>query len=150
MNVRRILLPLDFSDASHGALSQAEAMARAFKAELVLVHVVEPMLYPEAYGLGSSAFTLEAEARKGALAALEPLARELKSRGLVCRVHIDSGTPAMRLCELPKELQADMIVMSTHGHTGFKHLLIGSTTERVVRRSPVPVLTVKAQPASGS
>lgn len=148
MQVRRILCPLDFSDASKAAITQAESVCEAFGAELVLAHVVEPVLYPVAYGLAAtSAYDLETEARNAAEQVMTPLVEELQARGVKATMHLDTGTPALRLCELCGELEIDMIVMSTHGLTGMKHLLIGSTAERVVRRSPVPVLTVKAPDA---
>jgi len=149
MNVRRILCPLDFSDASRAALAIAEDMARVFDAELVLVHVVEPVLYPVDYGLAATAtLDLEQEARAGAQAALEPLADEVTERGVRCSSRLISGTAAAAICDLAAELEAGLVVMSTHGFTGVRHLLIGSTTERVVRRCSCPVLTVKAGDAT--
>lgn len=145
MQVRRILCPVDFSDASRAALTTAEEMARSYGAELVLAHVVEPVLYPVAYGLAATAtIDIEEEARAGATKALQPLAAEIVSRGVRCVTHVASGTPSLRICSLVDELEIDLVVMSTHGLTGVRHLLIGSTTERVVRRCRCPVLTVKA------
>jgi nucleotide-binding universal stress UspA family protein len=150
MKLRRILCPVDFSDASHAALDAAEGLAKDVDAELVLVHVIEPVLYPVAYGMAATAtLDLEDEARAGAQSALQPLADALSGRGVRCTTHLASGTASSTICDLVGELEADLVVMSTHGFTGVRHLLIGSTTERVVRRCPCPVLTVKAGDAAG-
>lgn len=150
MKLNRILCPVDFSECSWAALTTAEALARVFGSELVLAHVVEPVLYPVAYGLAATAtLDLEGEARSGAEAALAPLAAEIAARGVSCSSQVTGGTAAVRICGLVEELDIDMVVMSTHGHTGVRHLLIGSTTERVVRRCACPVLTVKAGDVRG-
>lgn len=145
MKIGRILCPIDFSDQSHAALEEAEGLARTFGAELLVLHVVEPVLYPVAYGLAATAtIDLAAEARKGAEQALGPVVAALKERAIDAAPLVAEGTASMRICELADERDVDLVVMATHGLTGVRHLLIGSTAERVVRRCRCPVMTVKA------
>lgn len=144
MKIGRILCPIDFSDQSQAALDKAEGLAEAFGAELLVLHVVEPVLYPVAYGLAATAAVdLAAEARKGAEQALGPVIEALKERGVSAAPLVAEGTASLRICELAEEREIDLVVMATHGLTGVRHLLIGSTAERVVRRCVCPVMTVK-------
>lgn len=140
--LQTILVPVDFSSFSSKALDYAVAFARQFGATIVLVHVVEPMVYPENY----MAVPTVNEDINGSLmkAAEEKLAAARKA--------IDSdrvkgvtrlGRPYVEIVEVAKEEEADLIILATHGHTGFKHVLLGSTAERVVRHAPCPVLTVR-------
>lgn len=143
-----ILCPVDFSDPNQLALDAAEDLARRLDADLIVAHVVEPVLYPVAYGVpaGSPMINIEEQAKKGALEALAPMVEDITSRGVKARALVVSGTASLRISELVDEQDVDMVVMATHGLTGLAHLLLGSTAERVVRRCPVPVLTVKADP----
>jgi len=151
MQVRRILCPLDFSDTGRIAVDHAAALAKTFGAEIVLLHIVEPVLYPVAYGLAvTAAVDLEQEAVRAAEAALATVAAEVEALGVLVVQRVDTGTPSHRVCDLAVELKADLVVMATHGLTGVRHLVIGSTTERVVRHCDVPVLTVKAKSDGGS
>ena len=143
--IRTILCPIDFSDASNAALAHAEEFARRFDASLLVVHVVEPVMYPVAYGMPPVApVAFEEGARSSAGKALAPLVDGLVKRGVKARALVDSGTAATRICELAKEHAVQLIVLATHGYTGMKHMLLGSTAEKVVRLAPCAVLTVKA------
>ena len=146
VSVRRILCPIDFSDYSRAALAEAEAVAVRFDAELIVAHVVEPVLYPVAYGLpiADAGFNLEEESRTGAQKALTPVVDEIVARGVNAKTLVTTGTAALKICDLVEENDVDLVVISTHGLTGVKHALLGSTAERVVRRCKAPVLTVKA------
>ena len=140
---KRILCPVDFSEHSSAALAQAAEVARKFGAELTLLHVVEPILYPVAYGLPPvSPVDYESVARESASAALERLAAGLA--GLKPSTRVDAGAASQRISEVAREEGFDLIVLATHGYTGLKHVLLGSTAERVVRFAPCAVLVVKA------
>ena len=142
----KILCPVDFSDDSKAALNHAEELARRFSAELVVLHVVEPVLYPVAYGMPPvSPINFEETAKESAQKALEPLVRSIAERGVNARSLVDAGTASMRICELARTEGFDLVVLATHGYTGVKHMLLGSTAERVVRLCPCPVLTVKTR-----
>jgi nucleotide-binding universal stress UspA family protein len=141
----RILCPIDFSKPSEVALQHAEEIARTFGSELVVAHVVEPMIYPVAYGMPPVApIDYEDAAKSSANTALAPIVARLSKAGLKASALVDSGAASMRICELVKDKHFDLVVLATHGYTGLKHVLLGSTAERVVRHCSCPVLTVKA------
>jgi len=141
----RILCPVDFSEHSKAALAHAEDVARKFGAELTLLHVVEPILYPVAYGLPPvSPVDYEQVARDSAGKALAGLAAEVSARGQKAHVRVEAGAASQRICDLAKAEGYDLVVLATHGYTGLKHVLLGSTAERVVRFAPCAVLVVKA------
>jgi len=141
----RILCPVDFSKPSEAALAHAEEIARTFGAELLVAHIVEPMIYPVAYGMPPVApIDYEDAAKTSAVKALEPIVERLKKAGITANSVVDTGAASMRICDLVKERGCDLVVLSTHGYTGIKHVLLGSTAERVVRHCSCPVLTVKA------
>jgi nucleotide-binding universal stress UspA family protein len=145
IQISKILCPVDFSKPSDAALQHAEEVARKFEAELVVAHVVEPVLYPVAYGLPPVApVNYEENAKEAAEKALQPIVSGLNERGVKSRSLVESGTASMRICDLAEDEGFDLVVLSTHGYTGLKHVLLGSTAERVVRHCRCPVLTVKA------
>src|SRR5262245_33655696 len=145
ISFKKILCPIDFSSHSHAALEHAEEIARRFGAELIVAHVVEPVLYPVAYGLPPIApVNYEEAARENATKALAPLVEAINQRGGKARALVSTGLASLRICEMVTEEHADLVVLATHGYTGLKHVLLGSTAERVVRNCPSPVLTVKA------
>ena len=140
---RKILVPLDFSKLSEMALPWAGLLSERFGAEIVLLHVMERfpldhILVREMTGDAFAPFT------KTARTDLEQRARSLgKSTGTNVSALVRHGKPYERICQTAKSLGADLIVLSTHGHTGLKHVLLGSTAERVIRHSPCPVLAVR-------
>lgn len=149
VTIRTILCPIDFSDCSRTALEHAEEFARRFDAALIVTHVVEPVMYPVAYGMPPVApVAFEEGARGSAEKALASLVEGLTARGVKARVLVDSGNAATRICDLARQESADLIVLATHGYTGMKHMLLGSTAEKVVRLAPCAVLAVKAAPAA--
>jgi nucleotide-binding universal stress UspA family protein len=146
---QKILCPIDFSSHANVALEHAEEIAKRFGAELLVAHVVEPVLYPVAYGLPPVApVNYEESARENAGKALAPLVEAINRRGGKARALVSTGLASVRICEMVTEEGADLVVLSTHGYTGLKHVLLGSTAERVVRSCPCPVLTVKASDKS--
>ncbi len=139
--IERILVPMDFSPASMEALDYAVSMAKQFHAAIHLVHVYPPD-EASAPGAGHLLFR-SAEA-------IERLNEELTgihskhaptSRPQNC--HIRGGRPYQEIVQLARQIDADLIVLSTRGHSGLKHLLLGSTAERVVRNAPCPVLVAR-------
>jgi len=140
---KRILVATDFSAASEPALSYAVDLARSSSAELIVLHVIEPVaLAGDAYGFAASAAMFDEIER----AAKESIARVgdrlRKKRGLRCRTMLANGTAAMSIVDAASRLAVDVVVVGTHGHGGFEHFFLGSVAERVVRTSPRPVLTV--------
>ena len=139
----RILVPLDFSTHSLGALEYARKLAEKFDSELILIHVVEPMVYMTDFNLGQISIpTIEKELVKKAEDELKKLKDKIGDRFKV-KVIVKLGKPFIEIVQVAKDEDIDLIVMGTHGHTGVEHILFGSTAEKVVRKSPCPVLTVR-------
>jgi universal stress protein A len=151
LRLEHLLVPVDFSDRSRQALAEAVAFARPFRSRVSLIHVVEPMVLPENLMLAvpelpemGGNLVDDCQQRLARLAEQEIPAEQ---RG---RTFVRVGRPFDEICQAATEEQADLIVISTHGYTGLKHVLLGSTAERVVRHAPCPVLTLRAKvPAAG-
>lgn len=143
LHFQSILVPLDFSPPSRQALDAAVAFARRFKAKLTLLHVVEPVATPDF----AASFPLVMENDKVMAAAKVELVRLVTAaripRGIVEKVLVRFGSAFHEIADAAGTLKADLIIISTHGYTGLKHALLGSTTERVVRHAPCPVLVVR-------
>jgi nucleotide-binding universal stress UspA family protein len=142
--LKKILVPTDFSKLSTDALPWANFLAARFGAELVLLNVTEK--FPIDYLLGRELMNHTiTPLMKQAEAGLERMAASLsKSTGVSASAVVrDGGRPYKEICDAAKALGADLIVQTTHGYTGLKHVWFGSTAERVVRHAPCPVLTVR-------
>ena len=140
--IERILVPLDFSPASTEALDYAVSMAKQFRAAIHLLHVHPP---DEAASMPGSAHLLlqSAEAIERLNEELTGIHRKLVEPFCPENCHIRGGRPYQEIIGLAREVDADVIVLATRGHSGLKHLLLGSTAERVVRSAPCPVLVVR-------
>jgi nucleotide-binding universal stress UspA family protein len=142
MDVRRILCPIDFSDPSAHALEQATRLARWYGARLAVLHVrptVTP--HPDMPPGGPMAPWLVAELedlRQRVAAACG----EATAAGVEVEPLATAGEPVHKILRCAGTLPADLIVMGTHGLSGFQHLVLGSVTEKVLRKAPCPVLTV--------
>ncbi len=148
--MKKILAAIDFSDATAGVTSKAVEMAKAFGAELHLLHVVEPEPTYTAYGFTPDEFpaiqTFHAEARKRAQKTLEGLVSELAaSSGIRVIGRLEDGRPLLQLESTVMEIGADLVVIGTHGHNVVSSLLLGSVAEGMVRKSIVPTLVVPAK-----
>lgn len=140
--IESILVPLDFSPASMQALDYAVALAKQFRASIHLVHVHPPD--EPASGPGASHLLLQsAEAIKRLNEELAGIHRKRVEPFCPENCHIRGGRPYQEIIGLAREIDADLIVLSTRGHSGLKHLLLGSTAERVVRSAPCPVLVAR-------
>ena len=142
--LNKILVPVDFSDFSTKALDYALAFARQFEAHIVLLHVVEPAVYPESYMLVTTALE---DLNQGLIQSARQRIGELCRKRIGDRVTSESlvrtGRAHSEIAAVAMELDVDLIILATHGYTGLKHVLLGSTAERVVRHAPCPVLTVR-------
>jgi len=142
-----ILSPIDFSDPSHEALDTAADLAAGVGAELLLVHVVAmlPRLPSPATIFNEAEF--EQELHKDAEKRLAQLADKLRARGLKVRTEVGTANDVgMELIRIGDHNKADLIVIATHGMTGWHRLAFGSVTEKVVRLSHLPVLVLRAEP----
>jgi len=138
-----ILVAVDFSTHSQRALDEAIGLAQQEGARLHLVHAVElPAVPLVAYGFEVPT-TYLSSAREAAQQLLEKAAKRAAERGVDAENHL-CGAPADKgIVAVAAELRADLLVGGTHGHTGLKHLALGSVAERVLRRAPCSVLVVK-------
>jgi nucleotide-binding universal stress UspA family protein len=122
---------------------------KLFDAELFLIYVVEPIIYPADFSLGQVAIpSIDIDMQKKAEDELNSLAKQFIKNNLKYKVVIKTGKPFVEINEYAREQDIDMIIMATHGHTGVEHLLFGSTAEKVVRKAPCPVLTLR-EPIKG-
>lgn len=139
---RKILCPVDFSKGSEHAVRKAAELAKTLQAELELFHAYQlPVLaLPDAPVTVSPGFVADLTDR--AQRALDDLRSDLVAEGLNVTTKLVQGNPAEEIVRHAKDTGAELIVLGTHGHSGFRRFLLGSTTERVVRTATVPVLTV--------
>lgn len=139
IDFERILVPTDFSEYSQPAIGYACAMADKFDAELHLLHVLEVHISSTPVFSGEMVPSHHiAESRAAAEKALQDVA---PGRNAVRAT--SEGTVFLEILRYAKENEIDLIVMGTHGRTGLVHVLMGSTAERVVRKAPCPVMTVR-------
>lgn len=138
--VKRILLATDFSELAARATPQAVLFAERFSAELVLLHVIETFPIDYMVGLGESKkmnAVLEDKARERIAGA----AKQIQS--VPVRTMVRWGKPFQEIVKAAQELKADLIVVSTHGRTGLKHVYLGSTAEQVVRHAKCTVVVAR-------
>jgi nucleotide-binding universal stress UspA family protein len=143
--LRRILVPIDFSACSRKALAYAVPLARQFQSVLLLVYVV-PVQYFVGSEFGPVEVPLpEARVRHSSERELRRLAQEAIGGAVPVEIQVGRGQPVHEIVRVARERQVDLILLSTHGHTGLKHVLLGSVAENVVRYAPCPVLVVRQQ-----
>jgi nucleotide-binding universal stress UspA family protein len=141
---KRIICPVDFSDASRAALETAADLARLHGARLTLLHAypVPGYTFPDGSFVASAKMLEElAEAARVHLEEWKAIATSLGLKDVEAVTAV--GEPAAEIVAHVKEKGADLVVVGTHGRTGLTHALMGSVAERVVRRAPCPVLTVR-------
>lgn len=142
--VRRLLVPVDFSEYGGGALAYAKELAAVYEAQIDLIHVIEELSMPGPYG---SLYTLPAaypEAHANSLRALGDIGRRLLGEDVPFEVHAIHGNPVIEMVDFAEKHAIDLIVMATHGRTGMRRLFMGSVAERTVRLASCPVFTVKS------
>jgi nucleotide-binding universal stress UspA family protein len=145
-DIRRILVPTDFSACAAAAYGPARALAALTGAEVVALHVIEHPVRVVDSDVYLDIVHGIPDRREDCLAALERTAREAFP-SLRVRCTVAEGEPEAKIAEAAGREQADLIVMGTHGRTGLSHFLLGSAAEHLTRKAPCPVLTVKATAA---
>jgi len=141
--ILNILVAVDFSDYSRAALDYATFLAEGFGATLTLAHAVEPYIYPEDLSAGLTIDQIDSRWMQKQKEKMETLRQTIKE-GIPAVVVVTMGTAWNQIIAMAKSWNADLIVIGTHGRTGLKHALMGSTAERVVRHATCPVLVVHA------
>jgi nucleotide-binding universal stress UspA family protein len=141
--IKRILVPLDFSECSKKALRYALALARQHSAALDLVYVVPLTPYSSGdYGVIDYSYLQEELEESAGRELRKTIADEIVD-SVAAGPIIRTGAAAREIIDVARSLPSDLIVISTHGRSGLKHVLLGSVAEQVVRHAPCPVLVVR-------
>jgi universal stress protein A len=146
--ITKIFCPTDFSEPSYKALQEANDLAMHFNAELILIHVLHPIIiYPAAGapGIVDSRISDDTYRDEVGKKSLEMTLKEKVNGSIKSRSILVKGNPSDEIVYHAKEEKADLIVIGTHGFTGWRHLILGSVTEKVVRHAHCPVLTIPAK-----
>ena len=145
IDLHRILVPTDFSEHSQTALLYAAALAEKFAAEIYLLHAVQDLalFIPEAVSVAPPIAPDIEQLTAAVRTALERQVEENHLKGLTIHCAVREGAPHDEILLFARENDVDLIIMGTHGHSGLAHVLLGSVTEKVVRKAPCPVLTVR-------
>ncbi|MCS7273444.1 MAG: universal stress protein [Fimbriimonadales bacterium] len=142
---KKILAPTDFSEPSYKALDMAVALAQHFDAELHILHVVPP-LHVVPVPVNVEVTLYESELREAAERSMQELIAQRIPEGLTVFASVVWGDPADEIISYQKEKDIDLIVIATHGRTGWRRWVFGSVTEKVVRHPTCPVLTINITP----
>jgi nucleotide-binding universal stress UspA family protein len=142
-DVPQILVPHDFSEASAAAVQRAAVWANALEAEITLLHVVEPVVYPEFYSVDVLSDDLMERLVERSERALRAAADDLLG-GVRARVEVEVGRAADTIVDHADPERFDVVVMATRGLSGLEQVLLGSVAESVLRRCKVPLLAVPA------
>jgi len=146
IGLKKILVPIDFSDHSKKALRYALPFARQFNAQLELMYVVEPTIYPSDFGFGQVGFPdVEKELHEKATQELAALIESSVPLSIRSSSVVSTGIPFVEITTYAQAEDIDLIIVATHGRTGVEHILFGSTAEKIIRKAPCPVLVVRAE-----
>lgn len=143
--IKKILVPIDFSSHSKKAISYAKEIASTYNARLQLLHIIEETMHP-VYSLSgkSSKIELVPGIEEDCRKRIEQIIQEIGISTEDTEIIINSGQATLDIIKFATDNLSDLIVIATHGLTGIERLLLGSVTEKVVRRAPCPVFTIKA------
>jgi nucleotide-binding universal stress UspA family protein len=148
--LEHILCPVDFSEFSAGAAAQAGALARRYGAHLTFLHVAWVQVPPSSFGAAPGPLLLDDVALQALEEDLRAFARPYVDGTVTADVRVVQGAAAPEILESAAAMAVSLIVLGTHGRSGFERLMLGSTAEKVLRKAPCPVLTVpRAAGASG-
>jgi len=146
MNLKTILFATDFSEGSDYAFQSALSLAEKFGSKLLVIHIInEPVDLRGFYVPHISFDKLEEEIEQGAEKLMEQFCRTHMKGFENYETFVSPGIPYDEIIKKALEHNADLIVVGTHGRTGLDHVLFGSTAEKIVRKSPVPVMTIRIQ-----
>jgi nucleotide-binding universal stress UspA family protein len=142
IQLKRILVAVDFSACSCKALQYAVSFAKQFSAEIVLLHVVQPPVYSEGAVVAVTAVFDDSTIREAAAKQLSEWRNEIAS-GATVKANVRTGIPYHEIVRAAEETNTDLIVIGTQGRSGLARMFIGSTAERVVRHAPCPVMVIR-------
>jgi nucleotide-binding universal stress UspA family protein len=143
---KKILICTDFSENSHWAFTYALTLAKTFKSKLLILHVTPEPVHPDQLSI----YLPQEKLEELKASQKKELDKELKTHYLQkmrgfknYQVIFKEGEPFFEIIQMARKESVDLIVMGTHGRTGLDHILFGSTAEKVVRKSPCPVMTIR-------
>ncbi|ADU66568.1 UspA domain-containing protein [Desulfurispirillum indicum S5] len=143
VDFKRILAPVDMSDFSLQALDYAVEMAQKYGAELTVLSVVNGSFYTNTYmnvlDLENIVDSVHQQVEKN----LREVVQKYDQSPVTIKTVVEEGNPYLAICEYAKKKHIDLIIMASHGYSGLDSILIGSVTEKVVRKATCPVLTLK-------
>ena len=143
IDIQLVLVPIDFSDQANVVIEWATHMAEEHSSKILLLHVYHlPVEFQQLEGAYLPP-DFWSNVKKEAEQQLAAHSQQIRKHEVEVETLVREGYPATVIVEEAERQRADLIVIGTHGHTGLKHLLLGSIAERVVRTAPCPVLTVK-------
>lgn len=146
MIFKKILFCTDFSENSHYAFTYALDLAKTYKSSLLILHITSPPVHPEQLSIYLPPEKFE-ELKRSQKEEIRHLLKENYLKRLTrfknFKVVLKEGEPFVEIIRMARQESADLIVMGTHGRTGLDHVFFGSTAEKVVRKSPCPVLTIR-------
>jgi nucleotide-binding universal stress UspA family protein len=148
-DIRRVLTGIDYSEYSREAARYAVSLAIKLSASVDFLHVVEYQAYVgSGFGAGFTAplkqyISKQQEQQQQGLDEMKRFVGEFENRGAEINYHVAIGNAPAEIIRVAKEIDADLIVLGTHGRKGISQMIIGSVTEKVIRRAHCPVLTVK-------
>jgi len=142
--IRTLLLAIDFSESSSAVIDVAVEFAKRFSAAIHIVHAFDlpiPLVTP--YEVAIPEAYLD-QTRKAAAQKLAAVVKQIAAQDVTVESHLTEAPAAPAIARTAEEVGADLVVMGTHGHTGIKHLVLGSVAERTMRLAPCSVLVVKS------
>lgn len=143
-NFKSILVPTDFSEQFVLSLNYAKELAKNSGAHLHIIYVIEHSIFPADLGITQASFVdLEMEMNKKSLEQLEVIKNVLSAMNIESTIHVCTGKASEKIIEYAYTNKIDLICIATHGRSGLEHFLFGSTTEKVLRKAPCPVLAVR-------
>jgi nucleotide-binding universal stress UspA family protein len=149
--INTILVPIDFSPFTQKSLSVAKEMAVELSARLQLLHIVEELVHPAIYLSGrSSIFEIMPDIKSKSESALHDILDKTRGEKPDADLHVVEGRATRDIVQFAEEHQSDLIVIASHGLTGIDHLFLGGVSEKVVRTSTIPVLTIKVYDKSAT
>ena len=143
LEVKKIVVPFAFDETSEQSFEFAVGIAHRFGASIHAVHAVDPPIAsPSVVFGGAETMTVPSEGERDARDKLNEIVQRRSALGVPIESSVRVGDPARVIVDLVKEQGADLVVIGTHGRRGLARVFLGSVAEKVVRTSPVPVLTI--------
>lgn len=144
--MKKIVLPVDFSDSTSILLDHAADFAKTINAEITLIHIASADIGFVIGDMGFQYFPeVEENEIKYELKELKRLEDEVSSKGIICHHILKQGVPGDTILEYANEIHADYIVLGSHGRSGMYDVFIGSLTKEITKKSTIPVLVVPCQ-----